>query len=71
MKRADYLIARKGHGKSDPYCKLAVVKADQVHVPQRDLADWRKERTLGELLICQTDVKYRTLEPEWNQDFSM
>lgn len=64
-------MARKGHGKSDPYCKLAVVKEEQEQLPRRDLADWRNERTLGELLICQTDVKYCTLEPEWNQDFSV
>ena len=64
-------MARKGHGKRNPYCKLAVVKAEQKQVLQRDLADWVKERTLEELLIHQTDVKYDTLAPEWNQDVTM
>ena len=64
-------MARKGHGKSDPYCKLAVVGAEQEQLPLHDLTDWREKGTLGELLICQTDVQHYTLEPEWNQDFSM
>ena len=61
-------MARKGHGKRNPYCKLAVVKAEQKQVLQRD---WVKEGTLGKLLIRQTDVKYDTLEPEWDQDVTM
>ena len=69
VKRAE--IQLKGNGKSSPYCKLAVVKADQqVHKSQRDLAYWRKHGD-HELAIFETVVKDGTLEPEWNQTFSM
>ena len=68
VKRA--VIQLKDHGKSSPYCKLAVVKDEQVRKSQRDLADWRKHRD-HELVILETEVKDDTLEPEWNQTFSM
>ena len=69
VKRA--VIQLKGHGKSSPYCKLAVVKADQqVKKAQRDLAYWRKHGD-HELAIFETEVKDGTLDPEWNQTFSM
>lgn len=68
VKRA--VIQLKDHGKSSPYCKLAVVKDEQVRKSQRDLADWRKHRD-HELVILETEVKDDTLEPEWNQTFSI
>ena len=69
MREASQLIGRKGHGKSDPYCIAAVVKEAQVRNPQRDLVEWRQD--LGELMLLQTEVQECTLNPEWNQDFSM
>ena len=69
---ADRLIARKGHGKSDPYCKLAIIPKANAGNMRVDLAELRKNRIIDDgLIILQTEVKEYTLEPEWNQKFTM
>jgi hypothetical protein len=64
-------MARKGHGKSDPYCKLAVIPSAHVNNLRVDLTDLRKSRQVEELIISHTDVRECTLEPQWNKEFTV
>lgn len=59
-------------GLSDPYCRLGIL--NEVHkekhtVKQKELQQWKKEKLVGS--VVSTKVKQATLEPEWNEDFSL
>lgn len=59
-------------GLSDPYCRLGIL--NEMHkekhtVKQKELQQWKKEKLVGS--VVSTKIKQATLEPEWNEDFSL
>ena len=59
-------------GKSDPYCKLAILSRKHQgspHVRQKDMADWQKANLIQD--IVQTTVRPETLEPVWNEKMEL
>ena len=56
-------------GKSDPFCKLAVVHKELTEELEKDLSEWANDKVVEEAYTTATIAQ--TLEPEWNEEFDM
>lgn len=60
------------NGKSDPYCRLCILsrKHQDTHaVRHGTISDWLKSKLVTK--SCVTNVKNETLEPVWNEEFTL
>lgn len=69
------LEAKDANGLSDPYCMIGLMSDHEIQAKDNTGRKLKKSRTLRELLkneaIQMTTVRENTLNPEWNETFTM
>ncbi len=73
MVSASNLLPKDANGKSDPYCRLAILDRrhqDSPAVKKGNIADWE---TAGIVVgpAQETSVKQVTLEPTWDEELTL